>query len=51
MRTVHHEKIFNQTYLKIIAIILIEPLQTLDQQEIGSQPCEQKNKRRQCVCH
>jgi hypothetical protein len=42
MRTVHHEKIFSQTYLEIVAIILIETLQTLDQQEIGSEPCEQR---------
>ena len=45
MRTVRHEKIFNQTYLQIVAIILIESLQTLDQQEIGGEPCEQEEKR------
>jgi hypothetical protein len=49
MRTVCHEKIFNQTYLQIVAIILIESLQTLDQQEIGSEPCEQAREERSDV--
>ena len=51
MRTVHHEKIFKKTYLEIIAIILIESLKTLNQQEIGCEPCEQgRGKRCQCSC-
>ena len=44
MRSVYHEKMFNQSYLEIVAIVLIESLQTLDQQEISGEPCEKGRK-------
>jgi len=42
IRTAHHKKMFNQIYLEIVAVVLIESLQTLNQQEIGGEPCEQR---------
>jgi hypothetical protein len=44
-------KHIKKTYLEIIAIILIESLQRLDQQEIGGEPCEERRgeKPRQCL--
>jgi len=41
IKTAHH-KMFNQIYLEIVAVVLIESLQTLNWLEIGGESCERR---------